>query len=198
MRRFIIVGHTQKPQAPIPLSDPAGAGGRWDLLARCVTSALLLSHDIRRDVEVVLVLTSARPPRILRVLGGQVQRLNPDERSTVALLSKALEAETVAGHEEAPLPGIRISRGDFQTVLTRARADGPVFWLDERGEEDFLALPAGAASTFVLSDHRDFDPQEALELHRAGARRVHLGPTILQSDQCIVVVNHRWDLGAPG
>src|SRR5687767_13940225 len=107
VRRFIVLGHTQPTAAPIPLNDAPGAGGRWDLLARCVTAGLLVSHGARADSEVQLVLLQG--PRVLRASGRTVRRLNPDERSTLALLSKALEAQDVGAHETEATPVLATS-----------------------------------------------------------------------------------------
>ena len=38
----------------LPLNDLAGAGGRFDVLVRATTAALLTSHGLREDVEVIL------------------------------------------------------------------------------------------------------------------------------------------------
>lgn len=193
MRRFVVVGHTQSTGAPIPLNDPSGAGGRWDVLARCVTSALLVSHGVRWDAEVVLVLRSGPKPRSLRVSGAEIRNLNPDERSTLALLSKALAVESVGAHEEAALPGIHVSHRDLDAVLEEARRGGPLVWLDEAGEDAESSFRPTENVTFVLSDHRPFDPDERQWLERTQASRLRLGPKVLQADQCIVVAHNLWD-----
>lgn len=195
MRRFVVVGHTQMTRAPIPLKDPAGLGGRWDLLARCVTSGLLLSHGLRRDTEVVLVLGAGPEPRTIRIEGARIQGLNPDERSTLALLSRALEADPVKDYEESPHPGLWTSRRGLAAVLDRARGEGPLLWLDAEAPEALPAETRTGGRTFVLSDHRDFTVEERDLLRVSGARPARIGPRVLQADQCIVVAHHWLDEG---
>lgn len=197
MRRFVIVGHTQRTQPPIPLNDAAGAGGRWDVLARCVTSALLVSHGIRHDTEIVLALQAGPRPRTLHLDGQQMRGLNPDERSTLALLSRALEAQPVGLHAEPAGPGVRATNETFAQNLEAAKRPGPLVWLDEAAPLVLENADGLGEGTFVLSDHQDFTPAESELLAQAGARRMRLGPAILHADQCIVLVHHFLDLAGP-
>jgi tRNA (pseudouridine54-N1)-methyltransferase len=192
VRRFVVLGHTQPPAGPIPLQDAPGAGGRWDLLARCVTSGLLVSHGVREDAEVVLVLVQG--PRVVRATGRAIRRLNPDERSTLALLSKALEAQDIGAHESQTLDGLTTSRRGLEDVLQACAREGPVVWLREDAETPLDGQEAwSAGATFVLSDHRDPTPDEASVIGRHATATVSLGPVALQADQCITVVHNRLD-----
>ncbi|MCI4354125.1 MAG: tRNA (pseudouridine(54)-N(1))-methyltransferase TrmY, partial [Thermoplasmata archaeon] len=92
MRRFLILAHRVPTGGQFTLNDLAGGGGRMDELARSVSTGFLLSNDLRRDTEMTIVLSSDRPPgpRRLRLIGERLRHLNPDERSTAALLKNAL------------------------------------------------------------------------------------------------------------
>ena len=104
MRRFVVVGQRARTARDFTLDDICGAGGRWDLLARCVQASLFISHDLRRDTELILVLKGPPdPPKAIRVSGDDVRNLNPDERSTVALLSRALDLGLPANGREVGL-----------------------------------------------------------------------------------------------
>lgn len=193
MRRFLVLGHTQKAQAPVPLDDPAGAG-RWDVLTRSVASGLLLSNGIRKDTEVLLFLLQARPPKTLAVRGDRVRQLNPDDRSIQGLLTKALALQPVAGHPMESSPGVSVTNGDLASVLDRA-AEAPIVLLHEMGPllESPEHLQPLRNSTFVLSDHQEFEPQE-LALVRSRARAVYsLGPLSLHTANCIAIVHHLID-----
>lgn len=193
MRRFVVLGHTQRTQPPLPLNDPAGAGGRWDLLARCVTSALLVSHGARENSEILLVLQGGSVPRVVRIVGSQVRRLNPDERSTTALLGKALESQPVAAYEENPLPGIHVSGRTLSQVMESV-GTGDVVLLDEAAKVPLEEWkPSSSDTTFLLSDHLDFALEEREEFRRYVATDISLGPVALQADQCIIVVHNRLD-----
>jgi tRNA (pseudouridine54-N1)-methyltransferase len=90
MRNFIIIGHRAATDPNFTLDDLAGSAGRLDIMARCINSAFFLSHTIRRDVEVALILLGPDdPPKTIRLVGDELKYLNPDERSTGALIRNA-------------------------------------------------------------------------------------------------------------
>jgi tRNA pseudouridine-54 N-methylase len=62
--------------------------GRIDVLARCVNSALWVSHGIRKDTSVFLMLF---PHNItIEIQGDSVHNLNPDERTMALHLQRTL------------------------------------------------------------------------------------------------------------
>jgi tRNA (pseudouridine54-N1)-methyltransferase len=152
-----------------------------------VGAALLVSHGVRPDAQIVLYLR--RGGRYVRVDGAAVKHLNPDERSTAALMAKALAADPVGVHEEEPMPGVFVGQGDLGDVLARVAGGRAVVRLDETG-----AVGAGAwdpEAVYVLSDHRDLtvEEEEAIEEHVSAVRS--LGDDVVQADQAIVLVHDR-------
>lgn len=187
MRQFVVLGHNAPTTPDFPLDDLPSAAGRLDVLCRCVTSGVLLSHGVRADALVHLVL---RDELTVTFDGGSVRRLNPDERSTAALVRTALEArEAAVGHQPAtPAPGVELRRMGLAATLDRVggtlvhlHADG-----DPVVERDPVAEP-----TFVLSDHRDVTPEEADRLAERSDARLRLGPERLHADHAITVA-HNW------
>ena len=95
MRRFVLLAH-KAPVAPdFTLNDLPGSAGRIDVLCRAIGAAFFLSHDLRKDVEVDILLQDQVQ---IRLVGEKLKRLNPDERSTAALIKHALEK--LVGEEE--------------------------------------------------------------------------------------------------
>ncbi len=87
MRRFVVLGHRAVTSSGFSLNDLCGSAGRMDVLLRCINSAFFLSHDLRRDTEIYLVLKGGpEPPKTIRLRGDELKYLNPDERSTGALI----------------------------------------------------------------------------------------------------------------
>ncbi|WP_435196306.1 tRNA (pseudouridine(54)-N(1))-methyltransferase TrmY [Natronomonas sp. EA1] len=189
MRQFIVLGHEAPTTPEFPLDDLPSAGGRIDVLCRCVNSAFFLSHAIREDVRVYLVLADEFT---VRFEGSELRRLNPDERSTAALIRKALEQrEEAIGHMEAtPAPGVYLSRRGFASILEEAAADSTVIQLHEDGTPVVDVEPP-ENPLFVLSDHRDFTDEEESLLAAAATERVRIGPEILHADHAITVT-HNW------
>ncbi len=186
MKRFIVLGHTAPVDPNFHLNDLPGGAGRIDVLCRAIGASLLVSHGIRRDVETMLLLRNARR---IRVEGSRVKRLNPDERSTAALLRRALD--TRPDQEIESTPGIHIRPSTLRATLDELVGQGGApLVLDETGQPiDSFPLPPEPA--FVLSDHLDFTDDEERQL--AGFPRLSLGPTRLHTSQAITVVHHLLD-----
>ncbi|OPY31900.1 MAG: tRNA (pseudouridine(54)-N(1))-methyltransferase [Methanomassiliicoccales archaeon PtaU1.Bin124] len=191
MRRFVIVGHKAHSTADFKLDDLAGGAGRLDVLLRCVNSAFFLSHNIRTDAEVYLVLLGPEaPPRTVRFLGSEVRYLNPDERSTGALVRNALLKGGKGLIKSSP--GVYVSDQSFHDVLQELAPKGQIVYLRENG----VAIRDKELQkdvTFVLSDHKDLTPEEEAELESMTKDVVSLGPISYHADHCITIVNHEMD-----
>lgn len=197
MRRFVVVGQRARTARDFPLDDICGAAGRWDLLARCVQGSLFISHDLRRDTELVLVvLGEPDAPKAIRLSGADVRHLNPDERSTVALLSRALEAALPRdGRWVEVHPGIHAARRDLSRVLDGCD-DGPIVLLDEEGAIDGPGLPSMVpedAATFIVGDNKGLTDDQMADVRSRGPIEVRLGPLSLHADHCIVLVHNILD-----
>ena len=199
MRRFVVVGQNARTARDFPLDDISGAAGRWDLLARCVQGSLFLAHDLRRDSELVLVLLGGPDaPKAIRVTGDRVRNLNPDERSTVALLSRALDlALPRNGRWVDVQPGIQVARKGLEQVIEEV-GTGTLVLLDEDGEVDGHDLPGRLGSGdahFILGDNKGLSEEQMALVRARGAIEVCLGPRPLHTDHCIVIVHNILDRG---
>jgi tRNA (pseudouridine54-N1)-methyltransferase len=197
MRRFIVVGQKARTARDFPLDDICGAAGRWDLMARCVQGALFIAHELRRDTELVLVLLGGPdPPKAIRVSGTKARGLNPDERSTVALLSRALDQGLPRdGRWVNAGPGIDVARRDLPEVLADCD-DGPLVLLDEDGNVDGRDLPGhmeGDGLTFVVGDNNGLTEEQFEVVRSRDAVAVRLGPVSLHADHCIAIVHNILD-----
>jgi tRNA (pseudouridine54-N1)-methyltransferase len=190
MRQFIVVGHDAPTTADFSLDNLTGAG-RLDALCRCVTSALLLSHDIREDVRVHLVLADEFT---IEFDGSSLQGLNPDERSTAALVRTALEERDEAiGHIPVETsPGVSLVRKGFEVTLDDVK--GTVVQLHGEGTPAVETEPP-TDPVFVLSDHRNFTDEETALLADVADQRVSLGPRRLHGNQAITVAHNWLDTG---
>jgi tRNA (pseudouridine54-N1)-methyltransferase len=190
MRQFIVVGHDAPTTADFSLDDLPGAG-RLDVLCRCVNSAFFLSHDLRENVRVHLVLNDEY---VVRFEGAELRRLNPDERSTGALIRGALEAreEAIGAMEANPLPGVYIGKGDFASTVESAAGEGTLVELHEDGDPVVDVAPP-EDPVFVLSDHHDFTEPEADLLAASADERVSIGPHALHADHTITVAHNYLD-----
>ncbi len=168
------------------MNDLPGTGGRIDVLCRAVGAALFVSHGVREDVETTLLIQNAVQ---IRISGDRVKRLNPDERSTAAILQLALRGATP--EEPETTPGVVASPSSLAHVLDRLyQVEAHPVVLHENGEPiEGVALPENPA--FVLSDHEDFSDQDEAAL--ADLPHVSLGPVALHTSQCITILHYLLD-----
>ncbi len=191
LRRFIVLGHRAITSADFKLDDLSGSTGRLDILLRCVNSAFFISHDIRRDVEITLMLLGQpNPPKTIRIVGSEVKYLNPDERSTAALIRNALLQKP--GGERRTSPGIYVSDRSYAEVLSNISKDSQMHYLKEDGE-DIQECSFGEDTTFVLGDDQDLTEEEEKMLMSYEPRKLSLGPISYHADHCVTIVNNELD-----
>ncbi|MCK9276475.1 MAG: tRNA (pseudouridine(54)-N(1))-methyltransferase TrmY [Methanoculleus sp.] len=185
MKRFAIVGHLAATSGTFSLNDLAGSAGRMDVLCRCVNSSFFLSHDLRRDVECYLVLCGEPgPEKTVLFQGSTLRYLSPDERSSAALIKKALSIPCGNEFREST-PGVCVRRGG----LARLLSDIPFAVLDEEGE-DIRTAPA-LPEACLLSDHHNFTAEEQALIE--GRDRYSVGPRSLHADHTITVLLNEMD-----
>ncbi|HTW40056.1 MAG TPA: hypothetical protein VMF04_04285 [Thermoplasmata archaeon] len=199
MRRFLILAHRVPPTGAFTLNDLAGGAGRMDEVARAVSTAFTTSNDLRRDTEVTILFVAEPPPaaRKIELVGARLRYLNPDERSTAALLKNALVRSIAHPQEFESSPGLRVSASDPPRELESFLGRPGTVWLTEDGAP-LAALP-DPSSEFgaVVSD--PYDPSEAeLALFRASrVPAVSVGPRSLRTSQVIDLVHSvldRWEV----
>ncbi|MCI4339852.1 MAG: tRNA (pseudouridine(54)-N(1))-methyltransferase TrmY [Thermoplasmata archaeon] len=195
MRRFLILVHRVPTGGQFTLNDLAGGGGRIDEIARSVSTGFLLSNDLRRDTEMTLLFAYDKPPgaRRIRLFGERLRHLNPDERSTAALLKNALVRAIPSEHDIESSPGLVVGPVDPIAEITQfAGLPGPL-WLTEEGRpfDEGTGSPAGFAA--VLGDPYGPSPEETDLLERLGLPKVSLGPRSIRVSQCIDVLHNLYD-----
>jgi tRNA (pseudouridine54-N1)-methyltransferase len=187
MHRFVVLGHRAVTSKNFSLNDLCGSAGRLDVLLRCVNSAFFLSHDIRRDVELYLVLQGEPdPPKTIRIRGDELKYLNPDERSTGALIRNAL-MKKLHRAEIMSTPGIYISSWGFKENLEKLSKISKLVYLKEEGKP-LVDLKSENDLTFILSDDRNMSEKEEEDMKKLKPETISLGSTSYHSDHCITVV----------
>jgi tRNA (pseudouridine54-N1)-methyltransferase len=197
MRRFVVLGQTATASGDFSLDDLPGSSGRLDVLLRCVRAALLVSHGVRRDTIVYLVLGGGpRAPRTIKIDGRTSEYLRPDERSLAGavrnLLGRTPAIETFAESTR----GVSISRGGLDAVLEDLGAFVP-YMLDERGADVRDAPIDLEAPVFFVGDHLGFDDDARARIAALSATSLSLGPTSLHADDAIAILSNELDRRAP-
>jgi tRNA (pseudouridine54-N1)-methyltransferase len=185
MRTFAVVGHLAPTGDGFTLDDLPGSAGRMDILCRCVNAALSVSHGIRKDAEIHLILLGPpSPPKDVLLQGSGVRSMSPDERSTAALVRKALALPVGESFRESS-PGILVRRAGLPGLVAR----GGYVVLSEDGR-DMRTLP-DLSGAFLLSDHLDFTAEEEEVI--SGLPRISVGPRVLHADHAITVLQNELD-----
>lgn len=184
MIRIAVVGHLARTSGDFSLNDLPGSG-RMDVLCRCINSSFFLSHDLRRDVECFLVFCGdPGPEKTIMISGEDVISLNPDERSTAALLKKALSVPVGNSYREAS-PGIKVRQGG----LLRLAGEYSFAVLDEAGND--IRNETDLPKAYLMSDHLNFTSQERTAI--AGLPSYSVGPLSLHADHAISVLLNEID-----
>ncbi|MGI0131403.1 MAG: tRNA (pseudouridine(54)-N(1))-methyltransferase TrmY [Thermoplasmata archaeon] len=196
MRRFLLLAHRVPVSGNFTLNDLAGGAGRMDEIARAVSTAFTTSNDLRRDTELTILFVAEPPPaaRKIEVVGARVRYLNPDERSTAALLKNALVRSASYPREIESSPGLRVSPVDPDEELRAFLRRPGTVWLTESGSpwpEDGAGPEEFGA---VLSDPYDPSEHEVAVLRQSGAPTRSVGPRSLRTSQVIDLVHHRLDV----
>jgi tRNA (pseudouridine54-N1)-methyltransferase len=185
MPSFVVVGHRARTAGDFSLNDMPGSAGRMDILCRCVNTSFFLSHDLRRDVELTLVLCGEPdPPKTVLLRGSELRYLSPDERSAGSLLKKALALPCGETFREST-PGVYVRRAGFAEAV-QGQDTGV---LDEHGED--LRRAAVLPARFLLADHMDFSDEEKDRIRTLPAFSV--GPRSLHADHVITTVLNELD-----
>ena len=199
MRRFAIVGHRAMSKGKLPLNDLAGGAGRMDVLVRAMMAALLTSHGLRKDTEIIIHLGGGPgPPRRIRFDGSELVGVHAEERSIAGQIGKVIATPLPPiGHWQPITRGIEHSGGNLQTTLSQwgkipvvaLDANAPRLWTSD------ASLPEQSNQRdvdigFVLSDDQPLH-EESL----TGLMKRSLGQQWLQGHMAIGVVHFLLDEG---
>ena len=174
--------------------------GGWDEVARAVSTAFTLSNDLRRDTELTVLFVADPPPKARRVVltGARLRFLNPDERSTAALLKNALVRSVDFPSPFESSPGLTVAPADPARELRAFLAQPNPVWLCEDGRPIEEWSSPGGNIAAVVSDPYDPTPDERDLLVSTGVPRASVGPRSLRTSQVLDLVHHELDLRGGG
>jgi tRNA (pseudouridine54-N1)-methyltransferase len=178
------------------LVDLPGTSGRLDVLLRCLRASLLVSHGLRGDTIVYLVLLGGeRAPRTLRVDGAVAAYVRPDERSLATLVQKALATPSGTPGFTLLRRGIAIADGGLDVVLADLGPSAP--YVLEEGAPDVrdasLTPRPGAADVFFVGDHLGFDEATRARIAAIGAEPLSVGPVSVHADDAVALLVNELD-----
>jgi len=121
-------------QGKLPLNDMAGAAGRMDVLVRALMSALMTSHGMRRDSEIILHLHGGPgPSRRIKFIGAELKGVHAEERAVAGQIGKVIQLPTPArGQWLQRSDGIYDGGGDIENTISEWK-DSTIIRLDAAG-----------------------------------------------------------------
>jgi tRNA (pseudouridine54-N1)-methyltransferase len=193
MRRLVVIGQRALASPEFSLIDIPGTSGRLDVLLRCLRAALLVSHGLRRDTVVYLVLLGGpSAPRTLRFDGAASKYLRPDERSLATSVKKALAATGATAEPAVPgftivRPGIARAEGGLDAVLADLGDASQLYVLEEGGPDLRDTAIDPRDPVFFVGDHLGFDDATRARLASLGARPISVGPTSVHAEDAVTI-----------
>ena len=192
-RGFLIVGNKAVTK-PFSLNDLAGSAGRMDILCRFIAQALFISHGIRKNVEVyLLLLGEPEPPKAIKIVGKEVKTMAPDERNIAGLIRKALKIECNKNWKRST-SGIYISKKNLKELLDELTNRYKIIYLKETGKDirNFVKQ-IDKDCLFILGDHLGLSEEQERIVKDYASEVISVSPISLQADQCVVIVHYELD-----
>jgi tRNA (pseudouridine54-N1)-methyltransferase len=192
-RRIVVIGQQARGSPDFLLNDLAGTSGRLDVLLRCVRAAMLVSHGLRRDTVVYLVLLGdPRTPKTLRFDGAHARFIRPEERALAALAQKMLASGREGPGFVGVRPGIAIAHDGLAAVLADLGQATP--YVFEEGAPDIRSAPVDLNhAALFFGDHRGFDASVRARLAVLSAMPLGLGPVSVHAEDAVTLVVNELD-----
>jgi tRNA (pseudouridine54-N1)-methyltransferase len=158
--------------------------GRMDLVCRCITSALWLSHKARDDTKLFVNLNGpTRPPVTICFDGSKLLKVYVDEKTNARWIKKLLSLKF--GREWLEVEGTKISKKSFQDIIKET--ESKIYVLHEKGTP-VSDVELGENPMFVMGDQIGLPSKEEKFALRHG-EKISLGKNVYLVSNCISVLN---------
>jgi tRNA (pseudouridine54-N1)-methyltransferase len=158
--------------------------GRLDIAVECTVASLFLSHAIRKNVVLHIILNGPpQPPLQLKIEGATLHDVRTDQQTWTNILKKILSGK--------PHPGISIAKTSFETLI-KAKANASQIYVLEESGKDISEATIGENPTFVLGDHVGL-PKKVEGFALRYGEKISLGKHAYLAASCITILNYLLD-----
>lgn len=197
MKEFILRALKARTDEKFDLNDLPSAG-RMDLVCRCISNAVFISNDLRRDTIIHVVLDGpSDPPKIISFNGAELKGIGFDERDIAMHIQEALKKGKNLKLNDSILvsPGISISKKSFeQLIKEKSQEKKELIYLHDEGKSiREFGFVNNKDYVFVFGDFIGMPRKTEGLLDRLGAKRISLGTKMLFASHCIIVVHNELD-----
>ena len=193
MREFILRALKAKTSA-FDVDNLAEAG-RMDIVSDCISSALFIAGDVRRDTIIHIILDGPNyPPKLISFTGSKLKNLDFSQKSIAEKINYALiKGSKLNLNEELDLEnGIKIFKKSFEQLIKEKSKSSQLIYLNKKGQ-DIRNFKFKDNITFVFGDYIGMPRKTEKLLERLNSTKVNLGPKMLFASHCIVLVNNELD-----
>lgn len=173
-----------------------GSEVRVEYLAQIMTNCLFVSKGHRRDTTLTFVLEDSSDfSRALSLDGDSFGSLH--DHTEAGMLKVIVESLAGAANlsKEASITldnGIEVQAISFEHLVKLRLETHPVYLLDKKGE-DIRSVPLADDAIFLLTDHIPMPRKTFKSLRRQGVNNLSLGPIMLHTSQCVVLIQNEYD-----
>ena len=171
-------------------SDELMKAGRMDIAIHVIIAGFFLSHDLRKDVKIHLILYGMPdPPKHIEM---QIKPQLEISKKDVANLIKKILYKYKKGKKSEVFPGCFVEKKSFLKVIEELQShEREIFILDKSGE-DIRETKIPEDCVFVLGDHEGLPKKEMKRLKKI-AKKISIGPKIYFASHVVAVINNELD-----
>ncbi len=185
MREFIYYSNKARTSGNFSLDDLMKAG-RMDIVCNVIIACFFLSHKIREDVKLHLILSGPPcPPRHLEFISNKDM---PISKKDVAGLIKRMLFKYREGKKTEVFPGCFIEKKGFIQFIKELEEDGKKILILDKNGEDVRQADLNN-SVFVIGNEEGLPKKEIKRFKK----RVSVGKETYFASQTIVIINNEID-----
>ncbi|MDD5651120.1 MAG: tRNA (pseudouridine(54)-N(1))-methyltransferase TrmY [Candidatus Nanoarchaeia archaeon] len=170
--------------------DDLMQAGRLDIVCHMVINAFYLSHDIRKDVKLHLILNG--PPDPPKHIEFEYDENLPISKKDVAGLIKRILYKYKKGIKNNPYPGCFVEKKGFTKVVEELK-DRNIYLLDKKGE-DIDKIEIKENPVFIIGDEDGIPTKEKKDLIKnKKVIPINIGPQVYFASHVAVILNNQLD-----
>jgi len=164
--------------------------GRLDIVVHSIINAFFVSHTMRQDVKLHVLLKG--PPDPVKHIEFFYHPEMPISKKDVGNLLRSTLWKYKQGKVVQAFPGINIEKKSLNVLIKELASQGKeIFVLDRRGEN--LETLKFKNPVFVIGDHEGIQKQDMKFLKQYAKCKISLGKVEYFTSQCITIINYLLD-----
>jgi tRNA (pseudouridine54-N1)-methyltransferase len=190
-RIFILKARTARTDGNFDILQLPKAG-RMEVVCGCITNALWISSELRRDTLFHIILEGPpRPPVMITIDGSTLKEMDFFETAIAQTLKKVLNNPVTTTPTQVH-PGITIHKASIESLIREYCKTHPVYFLSDEGT-DCQTVEFSKPSVFVLGDYIGLPKQSKSLFERLGLVPISIGPVMIFASQCITLIHNQLD-----